>query len=101
MKVLRPILRLPITGAVASALLIAVFVGLAQEPLAQPDLDTTNRIFLSQPDGSAMKLLVDLPDYTAQGSPCWSQDGKLIVFDAWRPKLNETNTDSKIILIRA
>jgi len=100
MNLFRTISRLALRSAITAAAIVAVLVALAaQEPVPPADVDTTNRIFVGQPDGSGMKLLVDLPDYTAQGSPCWSQDGKLIAFDAWRPKLNETNTDSKIILV--
>jgi TolB protein len=102
MNLFRTISRLPIRSTIAAVVVMAVLAVLAaQEPRPPADVDATNRIFVGQPDGSGMKLVVDLPDYTAQGSPCWSQDGKLIVFDAWRPKLNETNTDSKIILVNA
>src|SRR4029453_6495273 len=98
-KSLWPILRRPFIPLAASAAIIALIAALTgQELKPTAEEDTTNRIFQCQPDGSGMKLFVDIPDYTAQGSPCWSQDGELIVFDAWRPKLNETNTDSKIIL---
>src|SRR6267142_2841840 len=100
MNLLWAILRRRFIWLVASTAIIAVILA-AQEPMPPGEEDSNNRIFACQPDGSGMKLLVDMPDYTAQGSPCWSQDGKLIVFDAWRPKLNETNTDSKIILVNA
>jgi TolB protein len=36
-----------------------------------------------------------------QGSPTWSQDGKLIAFDAWRPGLDEDFTKSKILVVNA
>src|SRR5688500_16682397 len=66
---------------------------------AGPEHD--NVIYLCKPDGSDMKPFVDLPDYRSQGSPAWSQDGKLVAFDAWRPKLGERNSDSKIVVCNA
>src|SRR6266850_923362 len=90
--------------------LAAIMVGMAialsfrlgaQPPAAPVNEDSDNRIFICQPDGSGMKPLLDMPDYKMQGSPTWSQDGKLIAFDAWRPRLNETNTDGKVILVNA
>jgi Tol biopolymer transport system component len=42
---------------------------------------------------------LDIADYKMQGSPTWSQDGKLIAFDAWRPRLGESNVNSKIIVV--
>jgi Tol biopolymer transport system component len=72
-------------------------------PLAaqQPNEEQDNRIYVCQPDGSQPKPLLDIADYKMQGSPTWSQDGKLIAFDAWRPRLGEKNTDSKIIVVSA
>jgi TolB protein len=66
---------------------------------ATPEQD--NVIYVCKPDGSDMKPFVDLPDYRAQGSPTWSQDGKLVAFDAWRPKLGERNSDSKVVVCKA
>jgi Tol biopolymer transport system component len=63
--------------------------------------DYVARIFLANPDGFGMSPLVHLPEYKSQGSPAWSQDGKLIAFDATRPQLGETLTDSKVILVNA
>jgi TolB protein len=73
----------------------------AQEPAPPANEDSENRIFIGQPDGSGMKPLVSMTDYRVQGSPTWSQDGKLIAFDAWRPALVEKNTDSKVIVVNA
>ena len=72
-----------------------------QEAAPAANAVTENRIYIGQPDGSGMKPLLELPDYTMQGSPTWSQDGTLIAFDAWRPKLGETSNDSKIIVVNA
>ena len=85
--------------ALTIAMLAAV---VAQEPAAQPASDEfENRIFVGQPDGSGMKPLLEKTEYRTQGSPCWSQDGKLIAFDAWRPGLGEKSTDSKIVVVNA
>jgi TolB protein len=73
----------------------------AQEAVLPAGEELDNRIFVCQPDGSGMKLLVEKTEYRMQGSPAWSQDGKLIAFDAWRPALNEKSTDSKIIVVKA
>src|SRR5690349_7623954 len=89
-------------AASLSCAVLAILVRIAaQEPAppANDELDT--RIFLCQPDGSGMKPLVEMSDYRMQGSPTWSQDGKLIAFDAWRPALGEKNTESKIIVVNA
>jgi Tol biopolymer transport system component len=79
---------------------VACFVA-QQEPAKQPAEDFENRIFIGQPDGSAMKLLVQMRDYRPQGSPTWSSDGKMIAFDAWREAFGETNKDSQIVVVHA
>jgi Tol biopolymer transport system component len=48
-----------------------------------------------------MKPLVEIEDYKAQGSPAWSQDGKTIAFDAWRPERGETHVNAKIVVVNA
>ncbi len=68
---------------------------------APADEDQDNRIYVCRPDGSQPRPLLDIADYKMQGSPTWSQDGKLIAFDAWRPRLGETNVNSKIIVVSA
>jgi Tol biopolymer transport system component len=91
------------SGLLVGLLLTAIRLAGQEAAPTEPDvdLDQKNRIFIAQPDGSGMKPLVDLPDYTTQGSPTWSQDGTLIAFDAWRPKLGETNQNSKVIVVNA
>src|SRR6478752_10432666 len=65
---------------------ISLFVGgQAQEPAAPTSEENDTRIYVCQPDGSGMKLLVEKTEYRMQGSPTWSADGKVIAFDAWRP----------------
>jgi len=73
----------------------------AQEPAAPATDEFENRIFIGQPEGSGMKPLLEKTEYRTQGSPAWSQDGKLVAFDAWRPALGEKSTDSKILVINA
>jgi len=82
-----------------AAVLFAATVRLSAQP--PPSEDQDNRIFVCRPDGSEMKPLLDIADYKMQGSPTWSQDGKLIAFDAWRPRLGEKNSDSKIVVVNA
>lgn len=44
----------------------------------------STRLFLTGADGSDPRQLTVLPEYTSQGSPEWSRDGKLICFDVWK-----------------
>ena len=41
-------------------------------------------LFIMNADGSNLRPLANLADYTGMGSPEWSSDGKRIVLDAWR-----------------
>jgi len=85
-----------------TVLSISLFVGSsAQEPAAPASEEADTRIYVCQPDGSGMKLLVEKTEYRMQGSPTWSQDGKLIAFDAWRPGMDKDFTESKVILVNA
>jgi len=59
------------------------------------------RLFFADPDGSNLKKVVDLPEFQTQGSPCWSLDGKLIAFDAWKSQLGEKFTSSRTIVVNA
>jgi hypothetical protein len=91
----------------AAAVLAATFAaalplgGQEKAPAPAAAAEQDNIIYLCQPDGSQMKPFADLADYRAQGSPTWSQDGKLVAFDAWRPKLGETSNDAKIVVCNA
>jgi len=73
----------------------------AQEPAAPASEDADTRIYVCQPDGSGMKLLVTKTEYRMQGSPTWSADGNLIAFDAWRPGIDENFAASKVLLVNA
>ncbi|HEY2411776.1 MAG TPA: hypothetical protein VGI40_06020 [Pirellulaceae bacterium] len=95
-----------LTRIVVLALLAVVPVSLfvatvAQEPAAPASEDADTRIYVCQPDGSGMKLLLEKTEYRMQGSPTWSEDGKLIAFDAWRPGIEEKFTDAKILIVNA
>jgi Tol biopolymer transport system component len=59
------------------------------------------RLFVADADGSQMKPLADLPEYQAQGSPNWSQDGKYIAFDAWKPQDGEEFSASRVLVVNA
>jgi dipeptidyl aminopeptidase/acylaminoacyl peptidase len=58
-------------------------------------------LYIADADGSNMKLLTDLPDYPYQGSPSWSQDGKLIAFDVQKPQNGEQDKDARIVVVNA
>ena len=58
-------------------------------PLAEQALLAQNpseygkpRLFVCDKDGSNVKLLVEIPGAVSHGSPHWSSDGKLLLFDA-------------------
>ncbi|MCI0358782.1 MAG: DPP IV N-terminal domain-containing protein [Planctomycetaceae bacterium] len=94
-------------AAIIVARVLALVVGLlatcrlgAVEPPPTPE-DSYPRIYIGKPDGSEMKQLVELEEHKAQGSPTWSQDGKTIAFDAWRPLVGETHVNAKIVVVNA
>src|SRR5207245_5753803 len=93
--------RIAVAVCLGSAIAVWLAQIIAQEPAPPANEELESRIFICQPDGSGMKPLVAMTDYRMQGSPTWSQDGKLIAFDAWRPALGEKNTESKIIVVNA
>jgi TolB protein len=70
----------------------------AEDPVAD---GYDHRIYVANPDGSGMKPLVELPEYKRQGTPTWSSDGKLVVFDAWRIQIGERPQDAKVIVVNA
>jgi len=95
-----------IARVVAIALLaivpMAAFLGTtAQEPAAPASEEADTRIYVCQPDGSDMKLLIEKTEYRMQGSPTWSGDGKLVAFDAWRPGIDENFYASKVLVVNA
>ena len=52
-------------------------------------------------DGSNLRKLVAMPDYTSIGSPDWSRDGTRIAFDAWRSSIGETYVDGHVFVVNA
>lgn len=71
-------------------------------PLAQGD-DTdagfSTRLYIAHADGSNPKPLFDSTEFTSQGSPCWSRDGKLVCFDGCRK--GEIGSQSSILVVNA
>src|SRR4051812_35502654 len=70
------ILRVLAASLIAAMPLAGFISSSAQEPAAPASEEADNRIYVCQPDGSGMKLLVEKSEYRMQGSPAWSQDGK-------------------------
>ncbi len=59
------------------------------------------QIFVGNADGSELKRLVVIPEYQSHGSPCWSQDGQKIAFDAWKSQNGEQFSDGHLILVNS
>jgi Tol biopolymer transport system component len=93
--------RIPALTATLLAALLFTAPRLSTADAPADKDDYVARIYLANPDASGIKPLVDVTEYKAQGSPAWSQDGKWIAFDAWRPQLGETLSDAKIIVVNA
>src|SRR5690606_19206615 len=64
---------------------------------AKPD----HALFVMNADGTNRRQLVVLEDYTTQGSPCFSPDGKKLAFDAWRPRQGESSSKAHIFIAKA
>lgn len=79
----------------------AIIIMLLLSASAQQPQDSGQQIFIGKPDGSEMKPLLELPEFTMQSSPAWSQDGTLIVFDAWRADRGEKEADAKVVVVNA
>jgi len=73
----------------------------AQDPAAPASEEADTRIYVCEPDGSGMKLLVEKTEFRMQGSPTWSADGKRIAFDAWRPGVDGDFYASKVLVVNA
>ncbi len=98
----------------AASLRTILFLGLAygtgvgaysqevQDTIEGEPAEHEHQVFVSEPDGSKMRILTQLPDGAFQGSSEWSGDGKRIAFDVKRPKLGETTlAHAKIVVVNA
>ena len=52
-------------------------------------------------DGGNPHAIINMPDYTAIGSPKWSHDGRKIAFDGWRGVMGETTSDAQVFVANA
>lgn len=89
--------------AVVYGLLVscAAAVSAQEKKAKQASDDGEPLLFIGEPDGSGMKPLVDLGEYRTQGAPCWSRDGSMIVFHAWRPGRGEKESDARVVVVKA
>lgn len=81
--------------------------GVEKKP--EPDIEAdeyTTKLYIGNADGTNLKPMSVLRDYTSQGSPEWSSDGKLICFDCrkgdaaptWQiAVVNGNGTDPRIL----
>jgi len=58
-------------------------------------------LFTINADGSDLRRVLTLPDYTNVGSPDWSHDGGRIAFDAWRSLYGEGFGQVQILMVNA
>jgi TolB protein len=71
------------------------------------DIDLVLRRFEGQPlmminaDGSKLRTLLTMTDYTSCGSPEWSHDGGKITFDCWRSVFREDYSKSHVFVVNA
>lgn len=71
-----------------------------QDQIEGEPSDYYMQIFVAEPDGGKMRLLMQLTDYGFQGSSGWSRDGKWIAFDCWRTKPGEDSLEfAKIAVV--
>ncbi len=56
-------------------------------------------IFVMDADGGNLRPVATLPELTAQGSPDWSHNGKLLAIDAWRSIVGESYDNSHVFLV--
>ncbi len=69
-------------------------------PLAAIEDDALGRpLYLIDADGSNLRLLLSMPEYTACGSPLWSSDGTKIAFDAWKSAVGEDYGDAHVFVV--
>lgn len=60
-----------------------------------------SRMFITSSDGLVIRKMTDLPEYGAQGSPDWSDDGRLMAFEAYKTVPGATPRDCVIGIVNA
>ncbi|NOX56377.1 MAG: hypothetical protein GXP27_18415, partial [Planctomycetes bacterium] len=75
----------------------------ARPPSAGSNLPTgmEHPLYIMNRDGTDLRPLVSIPEYTAHGSPAFTPDGKRIAFDAWRSGRGETYVNAHIFVADA
>jgi uncharacterized protein (TIGR03067 family) len=58
-------------------------------------------LYAMNADGTGQHRLVAMPEYTAVGSPAWSNDGQRFGFDAWRAVFGETYVQAHVFVANA
>ena len=73
----------------------------AEQGSSQQAADTGRPLYVNNADGTGLRQLIKMPDYTAHGSPEWSGDGTKIAVDAWKPAENETYVNAHILVVNS
>lgn len=58
-------------------------------------------LYVMNVDGTDLRCLVSMPEYTAVGSPAWSVDGQRLAFDSWRSVFGETYVHAHVFVANA
>lgn len=61
----------------------------------------TKRLMIMNIDGSDAKILFKSDEFTALGSPTFSNDGKKIALDGWRIHKGENGSQARVLVINA
>lgn len=87
---------------------IAVVVCLSMSTsglLAQDDapelveLNRFSQLFIADADGGNMKRLFPKFPHRQEGSPCLSEDGKILAFDCWDHDKGEKTSDARVVAV--
>jgi TolB protein len=71
------------------------------------DMDLVMHRFKGEPlmvinaDGTELRTLLSMPEYTSCGSPEWSRDGSKITFDTWRSVYGEDFAKSHVFVVNS
>lgn len=71
-----------------------------REAVLKPE-DPRRPLYLINADGSGLRQLLSMKDYTATGSPDWSHDGAKIAFDAWKSTQGENFRSAHVFIANA